>query len=85
MEERRLIANKVDSLHKHFTRWRVLPVTVLIFVMALTVDMTYWYQEHAHSLTEWQNAPIIGYLTMLVGVIAKFLDNVSKAYEKDNI
>ena len=74
----------VDSIHLQLTKWRVLPVCVLLFVMWLTVDMTQWYQENALELNDWQNAPIIGYLTMLVGVVAKFLDNLTKAYEKDH-
>lgn len=74
----------MNELHVVLTKWRVLPLLVLGFVMGLTLDMTYWYKEHALELQEWQNAPIIGYLTMLVGVIAKFLDNLTKAYEKDH-
>ena len=70
--------------HKLFTKWRVLPVAVLLFVMGLTINMTIWYQEHALQLNEWQNAPIVGYLTALVGVVSKFLDNLTKAYEKDH-
>lgn len=56
----------MKDLHILLLRYRVLPLLITLFLMYYTADMTSWYKENFSTLKEWQNVPIVTYLTTLV-------------------
>ena len=70
-------------LHVILRRFKVVPILVLVFFMWLTWDMTVFYKGIALELTEWQVAPIFGYLGVLVAAIKYGLDAIRKGEEVD--
>lgn len=59
-------------------RFQYLAALIVLFVFYQLIDITGWYKSHYQTLADWQNAPIIGYLTALVTMLKVALDHALK-------
>jgi len=72
------------ELHERLRKYRLLPMSIIVFLMYLTADMTNWYKIHYAELREWSNAPIIAYLSTLVAGLLKTAQIALQKTEKDD-
>ena len=74
----------LDQIHIYLKKYRVISILIIFFFAWQCHELTEWYKANFATMTDWQNAPVIGLITAYVGALKFALDHILKDNDEDN-
>lgn len=73
----------IECIHV-FNTVRPMQWIMLVFTLIITWDFHLFYKENFFMFEEWQNAGVLAYAAMVVGIMKIVGDGVMKKRERDD-